>query len=263
MPNTPPSGSAADPASGPPLGHGHDPVASVGGGPPPDPAGAWTPAFASAGDRTTGRLTGAVSEPDGDDGRAVVVTHVRARTGPALVVVAIALAVVLGGFALALAGGGVKGTGGAVLDPIRGVSLPARTAAPVIARISRGGEPPADVTAALVVPATATVARAERPAPAVNLYSGTVTLSVPAGEREVATFFRHELVHGHFAVLAVDATSDGRGTKIFAKFPSRDGFYWEVVVVVRPTATSISPALVGDAATSTVSLTVFELDDAD
>ncbi len=177
--------------------------------------------------------------------------------------VAIAVVIVLGGFAFALAGGRHPDVGGPALRQLPGVSLAARAAGPVIARISRGGEPPADVTAALVVPADATVTRAVRPAPAVSLYSGTVTLSVPSGAPSVVTFFRRELAHQHFSVLAVDATADGAGTRIFAKFASSDGFYWEAAVVVRPVAASITPALGGATPTSTVSLTVFEIDDAD
>lgn len=203
------------------------------------------------------------ASPVPDPAAAVVVTPVRPRTGPALVVVGVAAAVVAGGVALAIAGGTHTGTGGQPLRPLPGVAIAPRSAAPLLARIARGGEPPADVARALVVPADATVTRALRPAPAVSLYSGTVTMSVPASVASVTTFFRRELASRHFSVLAVDATTDGRGTRIFARFPSSDGFYWEAAVEVQPAAASITPALGGAEATSTASLTVFEVDDAD
>lgn len=190
-------------------------------------------------------------------------TPVRARTGPALVVVGIALAVLVGGFALALAGGRHASPGGPAIRRVSGVALPARSAAALLRGVSRGGEPPADVASALVVPAASVLLHANRPPPAVNLYSGTVTLSVAAPAREVVTFFRRELPSRRFAVVALDATADGRGTSIFARYPSNDGFYWEAGIVVTPAAAAITPALGGGAPTSTVSLTVLELDDPD
>ena len=73
---------------------------------------------------------------------------------PALVVLACAVVLSFGGFAVALIGGGqaapsiVTGLG----TPVPGVNLSAVGASQVLRRISNGGTPPRDVLEALVVP---------------------------------------------------------------------------------------------------------------
>jgi hypothetical protein len=209
-------------------------------------------------------LAGAGEPAEVDPAEPVVVTSVRARKGPALVFLALVAVVAIGGFAIAIVGSGQKQSGGASLGRLRGVELGARSAAAIVRRIATDGNPPADVTRALVVPADSTVTSARPPGAAVILYSGTVQLSVAHSASQVVTFFKRELVHDHWTVLAVDSTAGGDGTRIFAKIGSSDGFYWEVGVGVTPVTTSITPALSGGSApASTVSLTVFELDDAD
>jgi hypothetical protein len=202
------------------------------------------------------------SDPDG----AVLVTAVRPRLGPALVVVACVAVVVVGGFAVAIAGSGNKAVSGPVLGRLQGVAFSARPAAPILRRITQGGEPPADVASALVVPSGSVVTKATPPRPALSLYSGSFTITVDHPEAAVATFFVDELRHDHWSVLASDATATGDGSRIYAKIPSADGFYWEVGIVVKPTSVAITPALSGGGAngpTSTASVTVFEVDDAD
>ncbi len=223
-------------------------------------------------DRYPRRVDTVRNEPEADrtaaeePGGTLTVTAVRPTLRPALVVVACVAAVVVGGFAVAIAGSGEKSVGGASLGRLRGVGFAARPAGPIVRRIAEGGEPPADVVAALVVPSGAVVTSATRPRLAVSLYSGTFTIAVDHPAPAVSTFFVDELRHDHWSVLASDATVTGSGTRIFAKIPSSDGFYWEVGIVVRPAAVSITPALSGGGAngpTSTASVTVFEVDDAD
>lgn len=217
---------------------------------PPPPDADWT------GDRP--------ESGEDDPAPDVTVSVERARVGPALVVVGLVLLVTIGGFAVAIAGSGHKGSGGAPLGKLPGVAISARAAAPVIRDISVDGDPPSDVSAALVVPARATIIKAVRPAPAVNLYSGTAELGAPYPTGSLATFFERELRHDHWSIVGTDATPDGRGTRIFARIASADGYYWEVGVTIEPATQSITPALAGGATpTSTVSLTVFEVDDAD
>lgn len=196
----------------------------------------------------------------------MIVTAVRPRLGPALVVVACVAVVVVGGFAVAIAGSGKSAVSGPALKRLRGVAFSARPAAPILRRIAQGGEPPADVVDALVVPSGSVVTRARPPRPALSLYSGSFTLAVDHPADAVTTFFVDELRHDHWSVLASDATATGTGTRIYAKIPSADGFYWEVGIVVKPVSVAITPALSGGGAngpTSTASVTVFEVDDAD
>ncbi len=193
----------------------------------------------------------------------VAVIRVRPPFGPALVVIALVLAVTGAAAGLAIAAGGPRGAGGASVGRLPGVTLSARAAAPIIRKIAQGGEPPADVARALVVPAGAVVASAHRPAPALNLYSASFRIDVPAPAKEVTTFFRRELAHDHWALLAEDATLDGKGSKLFAKIGSSDGYYWEVEVLVRPVASSFSTSLAGASAGTSASVSLVELGDAD
>jgi hypothetical protein len=208
---------------------------------------------------------GATGEGPGPESSGVVVTRGRARSGPALFFLGCVAVVAIGGVALALAGSGGKQAGGASLGRLRGVAMAARAGKPILQRVSTNGEPPSDVVAAIVVPDGTTVTSAKRPGPAISLYSATVHLAVSYDASQVVTFFRRELAHDHWSVLAVDSTASGNGTQIFAKIPSSDGYYWEIGVVVNPVTASITPALGGGDSepTSTVSLTVFEVDDAD
>jgi hypothetical protein len=193
----------------------------------------------------------------------VAVSRVRPSLGPALVVVALVLGITAAAAGLALAAGGSRGAGGASVGRIRGLALSARAATPIIRRIAEGGEPPPDVARALVVPAGSVVASARRPPPALNLYSASFGIDVPAPEGEVSTFFRRELAHDHWQVLAEDATPNGRGSKLFARIGSSDGYYWEVEVLVQPVASSFSTSLAGASAVTRASISLVELGDAD
>ncbi len=189
------------------------------------------------------------------------------RNGPALIVVGIVAVVAGGGFALAALGGG---PGSQALPRtathLRGVSLAAVPASGVLRSVVRGGEPPNDIAGAIVVPAGTRRTRSDCGTP-VSLYDCSVTLAAPARPSQVITFYRAELRHAGWQILAVDATAGpGNGTAIYAQKGSSDGFYWDVEVRIDSATPSITPALSGgsqSAPTSTVSLRVFERNDAD
>src|SRR5579871_3058012 len=167
-----------------------------------------------------------------------------ARLGPALVVLAIAVALVGGGAALALVGTGHRPLSAPARGRLPGVALPALAAGPLLDRVESGGEPPTDVRDALVVPAGASFVSAQRSG-GLQLYSASVTLTVPATPGKVVAFYRAELAHLGWGSVTIDAPATGPGSEVLARHPSSDGFYWGVGAVVRPVTPSLSPALAG------------------
>lgn len=182
---------------------------------------------------------------------------------PALVAVGLAGLVGVGGFAWAAA----TSHPGSSAPPsasshLAGVHLGAVPATHALQAITRGGEPPSDIAGALVVPAS-TRRTGSHCGSAINLYDCTVDLRVRAKPDAVVAFYRAELRHRGWSILAVDATT-GKGTVVYAQHASNDGYYWEVGVGVDPATPSITPALSGSgesAPTSTVSLRVLEKGD--
>lgn len=189
----------------------------------------------------------------------------RPSLAPALAVVAVAVVLVIGGAALSLVGSGQKAIQAAALGRLRGVALAAESATPVLARIAAEGEPPTDIVRALVIPSGA-VYQSRVPSSGIQLFSGSVTMSVDAPPPQVLAFYRAELRHDGWTSITTDAAATGSGQEVLAQHASDDGYYWGVGAVVRETSPSLSPALAGgdqEAPTSTLTLSVYEIDDSD
>lgn len=212
-------------------------------------------------------LNNATSDPETDamtDPSPVASTQPGPRRGPALIVLAVVAFITVGGIALAVVSAPPKSSDKA-LGTLKGTPIPAVSAAKAVARIEVSGNPPIDVASALVLPQGARVTDVVRDPANLELFSGTIKLGTDFAPDKVVSFYKLELAHRGWKVLRTDATADGKGTTTFATFPSSDGFYWEVEVVVEPSSTSISPALGGGDATagSKVSLQLIELNDQD
>ncbi len=186
------------------------------------------------------------------------------RRGPALVVVAIVLVVSLGGFLLAALGGHSPTVSGPGKSVVAGTGLTPAAAAALFAPVSTGGDPPHDVLAALTVPAGSTVVSHER-GDGLDLYSGSVSLTVPAEQAQVEAFYKKQLKSAGWSLAGPDATADGQGVELFGTRASDDGYYWELVATIRRANPSLTPALNGDTPSGATSLelTLFERDDAD
>ena len=189
---------------------------------------------------------------------------IRPRRGPALIVIAVVVVISAGGLTLAALSSPPKSSDTA-LGTLKGSSIPAVSAAKAMARIAVGGNPPADVATAIVLPDGATVSSVVRTPSNLELFSGSLKLTVPYAANKVVTFYRLELKHRGWKVLRTDASATGKGTTTFATFPSADGFYWELDVAVVSTSSAISPTLGGGSADtgSSVSLQLVELNDQD
>jgi len=186
------------------------------------------------------------------------------RKGPALIFLGLVAVVALGGFLLAALSSGPK-VPPAALGQVSGSTISAASASNFISKIAVAGEPPANVTEAVVVPANATLTSSHRAAENLELFAGNLTLSAPDQASDLVTFYRLELSHEKWKLTRTDATADGKGSELFATIGGSDGFYWELEVIVESSNPSVSPALGGGDATvaSTVSLQLVELDDPD
>jgi hypothetical protein len=186
------------------------------------------------------------------------------RKGPALIFLAVIAVVAFGGFALAIVSSGSKAPPSPI-GKIAGSKVAAASASGFVAKITVAGEPPANVTGALVVPANSTLTSSHREAENLELFAGSLTLSAPYQPSDLVTFYRLELAHEKWKVTRTDATANGKGSELFATIGGSDGFYWELEVIVESSNPSVSPALGGGDATvaSSVSLQLVELDDAD
>jgi hypothetical protein len=199
------------------------------------------------------------------NGHAPVFAGGRPRLGPALVLLAVAIVISGAGAIFAL-----LGTSGPPAPAVHPGVLVGRTGLSVASAtadfksVTAGGEPPADILSALVVPAGSRLTNAAIVGSGLELYDARVTIHVDAKTSRVLSFYRDELR----ALGWTDRTSSQtaqRGTELLAEHPSSDGFYWEVGVVVNRATTSVSPALGGAsvAAASAVELRLFEVNDAE
>lgn len=189
------------------------------------------------------------------------------RRGPALAFVGIAAAIGVGGFAAAALSSRTPSVAPASSGrSLPGIGLAAVPATAALRPIAHGGEPPADIAGALVVPA-GTARTGSACGAGVDLYDCTVHLRTQSGASDVVDFYRAELRHEGWKILAVDAAAGrSNGTEIYAQKGSSDGYYWDVGVRVESRTPAITPALSGGsqvAPTSTVSLRVFERNDPD
>jgi hypothetical protein len=189
----------------------------------------------------------------------------RPRVGPAVIVVALAVLVAGGGAALSLIGTGDAPVHAAQLGRLPGVTLAAESARPLLARVASGGEPPKDIASAVVVPAGTVYVGRQAPA-GLQLYSASVSVSVDAPPAQVLAFYRAELRHDGWSDIVTDATASGDGEEVLARHGSADGYYWGLGAIVRAVTPSISPALAGgeqEAPTSSLTLSLYEIDDSD
>jgi hypothetical protein len=184
---------------------------------------------------------------------------------PALVVLACAVVLSFGGFAIALIGSGqatppiVAGLG----TPVPGVNLSAVGASQVLQRISSGGTPPPDVLGALVVPNGARIVSTTAQDAGVNQYDRSIYFQIDTNSTELLKFYRTELRRARWSLLGTYPLPSA-GTEVLAQRIGSDGYEWEVGVAVTAVNPSISPSLAGDGQTSAVTglrLRLFEVPD--
>lgn len=189
----------------------------------------------------------------------------RTGIGPAAIVAIIAV-VLVGGFVLLalLSGGPEAGTtrGRVVPGPVRGTGLAAVGGAHLLAPIVGGGEPPADVVAAVAVPAGATRVSSSSPGAGVDQYDERVTLSVRATEGAVYAFYRAEMAAAGWKISDAGPAPDHRQLEVLGRRAASDGWYWEMGAVVSPTTFAAGPGGPGTGAgTTKVTIRLYQVSD--
>jgi hypothetical protein len=184
---------------------------------------------------------------------------------PALVVLACAVVLSFGGFAIALIGSGqsAPSTVAGLASPVPGVNLSAVGASQVLRRISSGGIPPADILGALVVPNGARIVSTTAQDAGVDQYDRSIYFQLDTDSTELLEFYRTELRRARWSLLGTYPLPSG-GSELLAQRAASNGYEWEVGVVVTTVNPSISPSLAGDGETSPViglRLRLFEVPD--
>jgi hypothetical protein len=185
---------------------------------------------------------------------------------PAAIVLGLALLIVIGGSALALAGSSSAhpAASSGPSHTVPGSALRAQSAASVLSRIEQGGEPPPDVTDALAIPAGSVYISKGDEDRGIGQYDESVEISVNAPEAEVAKFYRELLNEEKWTLNSLTSPAVG-SSELIAQRNGSDGYQWRVGIVVRGVHVTVSPALGGSgssAARSTVSLQLYQVEDA-
>ncbi len=177
--------------------------------------------------------------------------------GPALIVLGLAVFIVVLGVA-----GSALSSGGTPTDKIHSVKIPDGTvvaltpATRAMKAVVSLGQPPADILGNLAVPAKSRVTRTVDVDQDSGMYDRTVVFSTGLSSYQVTEVFHTLLPRLGWQVIydGSGASTQAQSTEVLAKKASGDSFYWEVGVTVPPTSGS---------GTTTYSVELFELDDAD
>lgn len=168
---------------------------------------------------------------------------------PALLVVALALAILVAGGALALVtSSNGRSSGGSALSgtstALPGTAVRAESARSLIAHIASAGEPPGNIVAGLEVPVGSRYLSTRVNDRGVSQFDKTVELSAPDPERALRRFFLALLSQRRWVVTSISTPARG-AVEILAKKGGDDGYEWNVGIEVRPVHTLVSPALSG------------------
>jgi hypothetical protein len=158
---------------------------------------------------------------------------------PALIVVILA-ALILGLFAaIALLTSNHSASVKTSAPPhaVAGSGLLAVPAAPALAPIVSAGEPPADIVNAVSVPAGAVRISHQDNSASAGQYDAQIRLRSTATQGAVLAFFAADMRRQGWQVFDQGpAAHDPGATEVLGKLAGSDGWYWEMGVVVSPTA---------------------------
>jgi hypothetical protein len=156
-------------------------------------------------------------------------------TRPALIVVGIAAALMIGGtVASGLAGsqGGAPAKHSSITA--KGSPLKAAPAKPSLSVISSAGSPPANILDALTLPVGSKVTPGSATNTGLGQYDRSLSFVVADSEQNVIDFFRVQLHADLWSGMSEGPPRNGPGFQIIAQHPGSDGYEWEVGVTVMP-----------------------------
>jgi hypothetical protein len=241
------------------------PTASRAGDPAGDDRGSGSGAGTMGGVMTTARTDPEAVIGEGSDDGSEPEFDPEHRTfqrmsvrGPALIVIGIAVFILVAGVVASVLAGSSTGK-----LSIKSLTLPdgttvALTPATTALKPIISSEPPADILAALAVPAGSVEHHFVNTDQNVSQYDRSVSFTSGLSSDQVLAFYRTLLpkLGWHVTAVAPDpSASAGAGTtEVLATKGSEDGFYWEVGAVVSPsTVDGVTP----------FTIQLFEQDDQD
>ncbi|HEX4219070.1 MAG TPA: hypothetical protein VHZ02_11910, partial [Acidimicrobiales bacterium] len=159
---------------------------------------------------------------------------------PAVIVVAIALVILIGGItASALATGGSTSLKAQSVTLADGTVVHLEPAAQAMKPVEAGGDPPADILAALAVPAGATTTGSLNTDQGTTQFDRTVDFTSTLPAFRVENFYQVIFKQLGWKLMSDGSDSYQAGsTEILAEKGSTDGYYWEAGVVVSPTTSA-------------------------
>jgi hypothetical protein len=170
---------------------------------------------------------------------------------PALVVVGIAAALMIGGtVASGLAGSQSGAPAKHSSITAKGSPLTAEPAKSSLSTITSAGEPPGNVLDALTLPVGTKVNPGTATNAGVGLYDRSLSFVVADSEQKVIEFFRVQLHAQLWTDMTEGPAKNGPGFQIIGQHPGSDGYEWEVGVTVMPE--TFSPSAGAGAATNGV-----------
>ncbi|MHB1508579.1 MAG: hypothetical protein ACYCST_12780 [Acidimicrobiales bacterium] len=175
--------------------------------------------------------------------------------GPAAIVIAVAVVIMVAGAALSLIGGAsARARANQLGTDVPGIPFKAIPAAGYLRHVEAPGEPPAGVVRALTVPASSVYVSYSNGDGNAGQFARSVTFSVPAKPATVARFYLLELKGAHWS-MEFDGLAK-RARELLAQHSGSDGYEWGVAVVISPVLPTFTPALAGSSQTSTTSVTM-------
>lgn len=200
------------------------------------------------------------SNPNERPGRPVAAI----RKGPALIVLGLALAIMLGGAGLALAFGGShhstrsSSTSDAATACVPQSGIPTTSAASLLRSLGPSGEIPRDVMTALFVPAGAQVTAMHNYDHSAGQFDRELVLRTPGARRSLTSCYEHGLVNLGWKLTSTPLRKS-QTTQILAQYASRDGYYWEVGVTIAEHSSAVSKP---NTRPSSLTLRLLEMPDA-
>jgi hypothetical protein len=194
---------------------------------------------------TAGTAGGTASPPPVAPGRPTGI-------GPAAIVAVIGVVVVAIFTVLALVTGG--GSGKPVHTPtgtVSGTNLQAVAGRAVLGPLVSGGEPPANIVAAVTVPKGTKRTSVTNAGSGLGQYDRTATMRVAANQDAVYDFFHTQMRRAGWSVSDAGPARGGRNLEVLGKLGGDDGWYWEMGATVSPTTFANTAAGPGTGAEST------------
>jgi hypothetical protein len=157
----------------------------------------------------------------------------------ALIVVLLAVGIVVVGLIAMVAWGSTKpASAPSSVATAKGSPIAAIPAAPDLAPLVSGGEPPNDIVNALVLPKGSVAGAVIDDTDSAESYDEERIFTLGAAEQKIITFFEVELPAQGWHVESTGPPKNLPGFEVLAQRAGSDGYYWEVGAVISPTAFS-------------------------